>query len=214
MIDTHQGIIAWFARNHVAANLLMLLIIGCGLISAYSIRIQVTPEIESQYIDINLPFPGASPGEVESGVVLKVEEAVRNIEGIERMTSRSQQGSGTVMLDVETGYDMQIVVDEVNMAMGRISTMPDQAERYSISRSFRKMDAISVQITGSDLTEHGMKALATTIRDEILALPNVTKADITGARPYEISIQLDESKLRQYGLTLESVAPRYPALFP
>ena len=206
MIDTHHGIIAWFARNHVAANLLMLLIIGCGLISAYSIRIQVTPEIESQHIDINLPFPGASPGEVESGVVLKVEEAVRNIEGIERMTSRSQQGSGTVMLDVETGYDMQIVVDEVNMAMGRISTMPDQAERYSINRSFRKMDAISVQITGSDLTEHGMKALATTIRDEILALPNVTKADITGARPYEISIQLDESKLRQYGLTLESVA--------
>ena len=206
MIDTHHGIIAWFARNHVAANLLMLLIIGCGLISAYSIRIQVTPEVEIQQIDINIPFPGASPGEVESGVVLKVEEAVRNIEGIERMTSRSQQGSGTVMLDVETGYDMQIVMEEVNMAMGKISTLPEQAERYSINRDFRKMDAISVQITGSDLSEHSMKALATTIRDEILALPSVTKADITGARSYEISIQLDESKLRQYGLTLESVA--------
>ena len=77
MIDTHHGIIAWFARNHVAANLLMLLIIGCGLISAYTIRIQVTPEVESQRITINLPFPGASPGEVESGVVLRVEEAVR-----------------------------------------------------------------------------------------------------------------------------------------
>jgi multidrug efflux pump subunit AcrB len=206
MIDTHKGIIAWFARNHVAANLMMLLIIGCGLISAYTIRKQVNPDMEAQSVTINVPFPGASPGEVETGVILRVEEAVRDIEGIERMTSRSGQGSGRVSLTLENDADIQVVMDEVNMAMGRISSMPNQTERFSVSRSYKQMDAVSVQITGDSLTERGMKDLAIKIRDEILVLPNVTKADIQGARAYEISIELEESTLRQYGLTLDSVA--------
>lgn len=205
MMDTHHGIIAWFARNHVAANLLMLVIIGCGLISAFSIRTQVTPDMESQSVTISVPFPGASPGEVESGVLLRVEEAVRNIEGIERMNSNANQGSGSVELTIENDYDVQVIVDEVNMAMNRISSMPDQTERFSIRRSYKQHDVISIQITG-DLTEHGMKSLAEQIRNEVLALPSVTKADISGARQYEISIELEESKLRQYDLTLESVA--------
>ena len=194
MMDTHHGIIAWFARNHVAANLLMLVIIGCGLISAFSIRTQVTPDMESQSVTISVPFPGASPGEVESGVLLRVEEAVRNIEGIERMNSNANQGSGSVELTIENDYDVQVIVDEVNMAMNRISSMPDQTERFSIRRSYRQHDVISIQITG-DLTEHGMKSLAEQIRNEVLALPSVTKADISGARQYEISIELEESKL-------------------
>ena len=101
---------------------------------------------------------------------------------------------------------IQVVMDEVNMAMGRISSMPNQTERFSISRSFKQWDAISVQITGDELTERSMKALAVTIRDEILSLSSVTKADIQGARGYEISIELEETKLRQYGLTLDGVA--------
>ncbi len=205
-IDTKKGIIAWFARNPVAANLLMMVIVGCGLISAYTIRTQVNPDMETQTITIGVPFPGASPGEVETGVILRVEEAVRNIEGVSRMTSQSRQSSGSVRLEIETGYDLQDVMDEVNMAMGRISSMPDQTERFAVSRSFKQFDAISVQISGGDLTERGMKVLAAKIRDEILSLPSVTRAEITGARPYEISIELEESKLRQYGLTLESVS--------
>ena len=205
MIDTHQGIIAWFARNHVAANLLKLVIIGCGLISASTIRTQMAPDFESQTVTITVPFPGASPGEVETGILLRVEEAVRNIEGIARMTSDARRGNGSVRLEVENGYDIQVIMDEVNMAMDRISSMPNQTERFSVSRGYSEFDAITVQITG-DLTERGMKRLAEQIRDEILALPSITKADVQGARGYEISVEIEESKLRQYGLTLDSVA--------
>jgi len=205
MMDTHHGLIAWFARNHVAANLLMLIIIGCGLLSAFSIRTQVAPDMESQTVTISVPFPGASPGEVESGVLLRVEEAVRDIEGIDTMSSRANQGSGTVRLRISNGYDVQVILDEVNMAMNRISSMPNQTERFSVARSYHQHDAISIQITG-DLSERGLKSIADQIRNEVLALPSVTKADLSGARNYEISIELEESKLRQYGLTLESVA--------
>ena len=205
MMDTHQGLIAWFARNHVAANLLMFMIIGCGLLSAFSIRTILMPDMESQSVTINVPFPGASPGEVESGVLLRVEEAVRDIEGIDRMSSNANQGSGSVRLSIDNGYDVQVILDEVNMAMNQISGIPNQTERFSVARSYRQQDAISIQITG-DLSERSMKSMAEQIRNEVLALPSVTKADLSGARNYEISIELEESKLRQFDLTLESVA--------
>ncbi|HIL94383.1 MAG TPA: efflux RND transporter permease subunit, partial [Pseudomonadales bacterium] len=204
-IDTHKGIIAWFARNHVAANLLMIIIILTGLASALTIRTQIMPDLEADRITINVPFPGASPGEVESGVVSRVEEAIRDIEGISDLRSFSRQGMASVQLELETGYDIQIVMDEVKMAVDRIASLPESTEKPSIFRNKHQMGAINVQISG-DLTEKSMKNLANTVRDEILSLPSVTKAETKGARSYEISIELKEAKLRQYGLTLDEVA--------
>ena len=160
--------VAWMARNHVAANLLMFLIIGCGIISVNTIRMQVTPDIDSQFVNVSVPFPGASPGEVESGVIVRVEEALRDIEGISRMSSTSRQGSGRVSLKLDNDVDIQVVIDEVNMAMGRISSMPGQTERYSVSRTFRQMDAISVQISGKGITERSLKALAVTVQPAVV----------------------------------------------
>ena len=203
--DPHSGVIAWFARNHVAANLLMVVIIISGLVASFYIRIQVTPDVESQTIQITVPYPGASPGEVEIGVVDRVEEAVRHIEGVDQMYSRSRQSTGTVTLNIENGYDMQVVMDEVKLAIDRIVSMPDQAERPIISRGQTERGAINVQIYG-DLDERGLKDLANDVREEILSLPSVTKAQLQGARSYEISIEVDEGTLRRYGLTLARVA--------
>lgn len=204
-IDTTKGIISWFARNHVAANLLMVVIILSGLVAAFTIRIQVNPDIEMNSININVPYPGAAPGEVETGVVQRVEEAVRDIDGIEEMRSISRQSLGVVTLEIENRYDMQAVMDDVKLAVDRIVSMPGDAERPIISRSQIEKGAINVQVYGA-LDERGLKALAQEIREEILNLPSVTKAELAGSRAYEISIEIDEDSLRQYGLTLAQVA--------
>ncbi len=204
-IDTHKGLIAWFARNHVAANLLMLIIILTGVFAAMTVRTQIMPDLQADRINIEVPFPGASPGEVESGVVSRIEEAVRDIEGIDEMRSYSREGKGTVRLDLEMGYDIQVVLDDVKMAVDRIASFPESIENPSIYRSQRQRGAINVQIWGT-LDERAMKSLAEQVRDEIISLPSVTKAEITGARDYEISVELKEAKLRQYGLTLAEVA--------
>ena len=204
-INPHKGIISWFARNHVAANLLMFVIILTGIFSASTIRTQIMPDVQLDVISIDVPFPGASPGEVESGVVTRIEEAVRNIEGIADMRSFSNPSLGRVRLDVETSYDALAILDEVKMAVDRISNLPGSIENPVIYRNQPQPRAINVQIYG-DLDEVTMKSLASTIQDEILSLPSVTKADLQGARPYEISVELEESRLRQYGLSLNDVA--------
>ncbi len=204
-IDTHKGLIAWFARNHVAANLLMFIIMLTGLISALTVRTQIMPDLEPDRVRIDVPFPGASPGEVESGVVSRIEEAVREIEGIAEMRSYSRTGMASVRLDIESGYEIQVVMDDVKMAVDRIASLPASIEKPNISRSQHQRGAINVQIWG-ELSEKAMKILAEQIRDEIIALPSVTKAEVTGARAYEVSIELKEAKLRQYGLTLSEVA--------
>lgn len=204
-IDPHKGIIAWFARNHVAANLLMFVIILTGIFSALTIRTQIMPDVQLDRITIQVPFPGASPGEVETGVVIRIEEAVRDIEGIVNMRSFANPSSGTVELDIETAYDGLAVLDEVNAAVDRIVNFPASIERPNIYRNQPQPRAISVQIFG-ELDETTMKGLAVTIQGEILSLPSVTKADVRGARPYEISIEVEESRLRQYGLSLQDVA--------
>ena len=205
MIDTNTGLIAWFARNHVAANLLMVVIVMTGLFAATTIRTQMFPDLEIDRVTISVPFPGASPGEVESGVVTRLEEALRDIEGIAEMRSFSSEGSGRVVLDLEVGYDVLAILDEVKLAVDRISSFPESIEKPVISKSQRQIPAINVQIYG-DLDEVSMKNYAEQIRDEILALPSVTKAEVRGARSFEISIEMEELQLRQYGLTLRNVA--------
>jgi multidrug efflux pump subunit AcrB len=203
--DTNKGIIAWFARNHVAANLLMCVIVLTGIFSAMTIRTQMMPDVQINQVNVDIAFPGAAPGEVESGVVSRIEEAVRDVEGIDEMRSFSNEGFGRVRLDIQSNYDVLAILDEVKIAVDRISSFPESIEKPVIYRNQRQRPAIRIQIFGN-LNEAPMKALAETIQDEILNLPNVSKAEVNGARPYEIAVELEEFKLRQYGLTLEDVS--------
>jgi multidrug efflux pump subunit AcrB len=205
VIDTKAGLIAWFARNHVAANLLMLVIIVAGLASALQMRIQVNPNIEPNNIRIEVLYPGASPGEVESAVVARIEESLRDVKGIEEMRSFAREGRGSINLSIESDYDPQVAMDEVKLAIDRVAALPAESERPIISRSFKQTSAVNVQIYG-DLDERGMKMLAQQVRGEILNLPSVTKAELAGARNYQVSIEVTEVSLRQYGLTLSDVA--------
>tara|TARA_B100000676_G_C18078901_1_gene849740 strand:+ start:586 stop:3804 length:3219 start_codon:yes stop_codon:yes gene_type:complete len=199
------GLIAWFARNHVAANLLMFFIIILGLYSLLTIKRETFPEVNTGMINVQVLYRGGAPEEVERSVVVKIEEAVEGIQGIKELRSTASEGSGMVTIEVEEGYDSNQIMDEVKLAVDGISTLPGETERPVISKRTFRNQAINVQVAG-DLDESTLKELTETIRDEMLALPEVTYVQEQGTRPFEISIEISEQMLRQYGLTLEQVA--------
>jgi len=204
--DEVHGLIGWFAKNHVAANLLMLAIIGLGIYSLWSlIKKESFPEFVRNQIQVQVPYRGATPEEVEQGVILRVEEAVKSIEGVREISSFAGEGSGSVNIDLEVGTDLAEKMDEIKLAVDGISTFPAETERPIISEARFRNPVINVQLAG-DLDEATMKELADTLREEIVALPKVSYAQVSGSRPFEISIEISEATLRQYGLTLDDVA--------
>lgn len=199
------GLIGWFATNHVAANLLMLAIFAAGIWAVVNVKKESFPNIEFDYVQVMVPYPGAGPEEVEEGIVIKIEEAVDGIEGIEEVQGIASEGSGRVQIKVKQGYQIGEITDEVKLAVDGINTFPLDAERPIISKLKITKGALIVQLSG-DLDEATMKSLADDIRDEIVNLPEVSVAEVWGGRPFEISVEIPELILRQYGLTLAQVA--------
>ena len=199
------GIIGWFARNHVAANLMMFAIIIGGLWSLQIVKKESFPEFRSNRIQIHVPYRGAAPEEVEKGVLLRLEEAVEPIEGIKEIRSTASEGGGTVTVELVEDVVLAEMMDKLKLAVDGISTFPAETERPQLSEAGFDIQVVNVQVAGN-MDEAAMKELADTIREEIVALPNVSSAQVVGARPFEISIEIPEATLRQYGLTLEGVA--------
>ncbi len=203
---TDKGLISWFAHNHVAANLLMFFIIVTGLYGAFfGVTTETFPNVEFDNVVVRVPYLGAAPEEVEEGVIVKIEEAIEDIEGIKEVRSTAREGMGEVTVELQDGYDLGDTMDEVKLAVDAISTFPAETERPIISKGRFQRGALTVQVSGG-LDEFAMKSLADDIRDEIVALEEVTYAEVWGARPYEISIEVPENTLRSYGLTLDDVA--------
>lgn len=199
-----KGLIAWWANNAVAANLLMALIIITGIFMVFQVRKQMFPEIEFNVISIQVPFPGAAPQEVEQGVLLLIEDALEDIDGVERMTSTAREGFGSVSIEVENGYDEQVVMDEVKMLVDAIPNFPQQIESPNIYRMRPQRNVIWISIFG-DMTERNQKELAKAVRDDLRSIGGITKVDVVGARDYEISIEIAEQDLQRYNLSFQQV---------
>lgn len=204
-LNPYQAMIAWFANNSVAANLLMFVLILGGLYSALTIKKEIQPKIDPNQISIRMPFLGASPSEVEEGVLVKIEEAIQDVQGIEKITSTAREGSGTVNIQVLTDYDPQLVLDDVKIRVDGISTFPEQTEKPTITRTQWSQEVMWVSVHG-DVNERTLKEFAQNVRDEIVNLPGVTRADVVGDRAYEVTLEVSEHTLREYGLTLDQVA--------
>ncbi len=204
-VTKEKGIIAWFAANHVAANLLMILIIVAGLISASGIRKETNPEFELNTIQVRVPYLGAAPQEVEEGVVIKIEEAIQDLPGIKRIRSNSSEGSGRVTIEVKPEADLTQVLSDVKTRVDAISTFPALTEKPVIYKQEINNPVVMVALNG-DLTDLTRKALGNEIRDELLQLPSVNKINYFGDRPYEISVQVSERTLRKYGLTMSEIS--------
>lgn len=205
MTTDQKGIIAWFASNSVAANLLMIIIIAYGLFSALTIRQQTTPDFSLNNVQIAVPYRGAAPQEVEEGVIIKIEEAIQNVQGINRITSRAFEGFGRVVVEVNTDEDINEVLSDIKNQIDAISTFPAQTEKPVISKQLIQNQVLFVNING-DMDERTRKDVAQQIRDELTSLPGVNQATVLGNRQYEISIEVTEDTLRKYGLTMTEVS--------
>lgn len=202
--EKQTGLIAWFARNSVAANLLMIIILVAGALSVFTVRKQMFPEIELNIISIQVPFPGAAPQEVEQGVIMLIEDAIEDVDGIEEMTSQSREGGGSVTLEVEPDYDVQVVMDEVKMLVDAIPNFPQQIEKPNIYRVRPQRQVIWMSVYG-DLDERSRKELAKEVRDELKTVGGITKVDVVGDRDYEISVEISQQDLERYGLTFSQI---------
>jgi len=197
--------IEWFARNAVAANLLMIILLAGGLYSVVTIKKESQPPIDTNFVTVSMPFLGSSPEDVEEGILIKIEEAIQDIEGIEEIISTGRRGSGTVQAEVSTGYEVPEVMTEIKNRVDAISTFPDNTEKPIVSRSRFQQQVNLISVYG-DVDERTLKEYVKQIRNEVVNLPGITRAEILGSRPYEISIEVSEFTLEQYGMTLAEVA--------
>ena len=206
-VEEQKGLISWFAHNHVAANLLMFIIIITGTFSIYTITKKANPDLFIPVIRVDMALPGASPADVESGIIIPIESALESVDGIDRITSVANEGSGRVNLEIDEAYDINEVLNEVKVNIDSILTFPVQAEPARVSRIINRQDAIRLAIYG-DMDPASQKELAQSIRDELLELPDVNSVRIDGVRNYEITIEVSEDSLLKYGLTLDDIAQR------
>ena len=199
-----SGVIAWFARNGVAANLLMVFIVASGAFALIGMPIEVFPSMETESITVTVPYLGAAPEEVEQGVCLRVEEAVQDLEGVDTVRSTAAEGVGTVVIELESGADNRKVLDEVKSRVDAITTFPEETEKPIIQEALIRRRVITVAIYG-DVDERALKAVAEEVREGLSELPDISQVELDAVRPYEISIEVSEDTLRQYGLTFDEV---------
>ncbi|MDH3843393.1 MAG: efflux RND transporter permease subunit, partial [Myxococcales bacterium] len=206
-----RGPIAWMAKNAVASNVLMLVLIVGGLVTlASGIRQEVFPEVEMDIVSIEISYPGASPAEVEQAVILAVEEAIRGIDGVKKVTSTAMEGVGMISVELLLGTDKDRALNDAKSAIDRITSFPQDVERPTVSLISNRQQVISLVLYG-DVDEATLRAVAENSRRELLRDERITYLELSGIRPLEISIEVPQAQLRKYGLTLDEIAARIRA---
>ena len=200
-----KGVVAWFAENHVTANLLMIFILVAGIATGLTMKLEVFPETSLDRISISMAYPGASPAEVEEGIVRRIEESVAGLAGIKRIDSVAREGAGFISIEVIKDWDLKELLDEVKAEIDRITTFPEEAEEPVVREMTHKHQVINVAVYG-DVPEWTIKHLTEKIKDEIINLSGITYAELSGIRQAEIHIEISEETLRRYRLTLGKVA--------
>jgi len=200
-----NGAVKWMAKNHVAANLLMLALIIGGLIMGPNIKQEVFPEVSLDRVSVSVPYPGAGPEEVEEGIILKIEESLTAIDEIKQLKATASEGVGTVIAEIYSDADVDLALQDIRSEVDRITTFPEEAEKAIVSKMSNRREVISVVIYG-EVGEHILREQAERIRDELLELPDITQVELSGVRPFEITLEISEQTLQRYGLTLDQVA--------
>lgn len=199
-----RGPVTWMARNHVAANLLMCFLLLSGFLGILSMRKETFPEFSLDQVQIQVPYLGASPEEVEDGVCRRVEERLAGLEGIRRIRSTAAAGVGVISVELELGVEMSSMLDDIKAEVDRIDTFPQETEKPIIKESVRRNQVIDVVIYG-DVSEKALKVAAERVRDDLRVTPGISQVELSGVRTDEISIEVSERVLQEHGLTFSEV---------
>lgn len=200
-----SAIVRWFVKNGVAANLLMGLIVVFGLIQVFTIKKEVFPEFSTDMLSISVLYPGAAPEEVEEGVVVRIEERLQGLDGVKKLRSSANENVGTVLVEVDTGYDAARLLNDVKSRVDAIDTFPAEAEEPVIEELVMTRQVVEVALYG-EAEEKTLKVLGDRLREDLAALPEISQVELVSTRPYEISIAVSEASLRRYDLTFSEVA--------
>ncbi|MFQ5569743.1 MAG: efflux RND transporter permease subunit [Rhodothermales bacterium] len=195
---------AWMARNGVAANLLMVIILVAGFVSYSNVVQEVFPETSLDAVQVRVAYPGASPEEVEEGVVRRIEEQIESVDGIDRISSVAAENVGVVTAELKLGTDVARALDDIKAEIDRITTFPDEAEEPEVQELTSRRQVMQLAVHGP-ADERALKELAHRIKDDLTALGLVSYVQINGTRNYEVSIEVSEATLRAYGLRLSDV---------
>ncbi len=206
-----KSLIQWAIRNSPAMNTIMVGVLVVGIASLFVLRREEFPEFELEMIRVTVPYPGASPEAVEAGICQRIEEALRSIDYVKKMTTIATEGSGTVVLELEADVpDVQKLLNEVRSEIDRIPSFPVLAEDPDVQQVTLKRSAIQVGIVGPNTVDSQaqlqIRDITERVREELLLLPSVTTVQIPDAPAYQIDIEITEKTLRKYGLSLTTVA--------
>ena len=208
-----RSLIRWSIQQSPAMNMLVVTVLIVGTLSAFALRREVFPQFELEIILVRVPYPGASPEEVESGICQKIEEAIRSVDGVRKVTSVAAEGVGSVVIEVRTSVpSVQKVLNEIESEINRIPSFPDLAEQPEVQQVTFRNKAITVGVIGpgSDSAESELQLREVTeqVRDDLLQIPAISVAEIAGERKFQIDVEIPEETLREFGLTLTDVARR------
>jgi len=198
-------LIAWFVDNPVAANLLMFILITSGLLALQDVRKEEFPNIEAPVVTVMVPYLGAAPAEVETGVCTRIEESIDGIENIVKVKTTAAEGACNVMVELEINADRAKALDDIKAQVNAITTFPANTERPIVSQVTMRSLVTQVAVHG-DTDERSLKNITESIRADLLELPEVSLVETLYLRPDEISVEVSEATLRRHQLTLAQVA--------
>ncbi|NHF58130.1 efflux RND transporter permease subunit [Flavobacteriaceae bacterium TP-CH-4] len=200
-----EGAIAYMARNSIATNLLMLILLGGGIFTMFTIQKEVFPEFQLDFVEVSVVYPGASPAEVEQGILQPVEEAVRAVNGIKEVVSEANEGSGQVTIELVAGTERMKAFQDIDQAINRIQTFPDDIERPQVALQNRQRDVLQIGLFGkADIWT--LRQLAERLRTILLNNPKITQVELGNVPEYETRIEIPRLTLQKYNLTLGQVA--------
>jgi len=208
-----KSFLDWFIKNPVAANLLMIMILLGGAASFSFLDNEFMPPIDTPYVQVIVPYPGAGPLEVEEQICLKIEEAISDVQGISKVWSTAAQGAGTVVVESVDGWDMQRLINDVKNRVDGISTFPRDAERPIVKDFVFNPEVVTIVVFGGD-DEGAIKEQSLKLKDKLMLLPGVSQVELKGVRDYLVSVDVSEEALRQYNLNFDDIASAIGASSP
>ncbi len=199
-----QGIIAWFIKNPIAANLLMLMILISGIAGLPDLNKEFFPAVNSNVIEIYVPYRGAGPREVEENISVRIEDAIHDLDGIDKIRSTARQGVGITLVEVASEVDSQYLLNKIKNRVDALTTLPAESEKPQIKEVVYSEPVLRLTLSG-DASETTLKQYGEKIRNEMASLPHVSKVELKSTRPYEVSVEISEQTLRRYGLQFDQV---------
>ena len=201
-----KKVISYFIKYHVAVNVIIIAFFIFGILGAFSLKSSFFPLTDSENVLITIAYPGASPQEIEEGIVLKIEDNLKGLQGVERVTSTSRENTGSINVEIEKGQDIDFMLLEVKNAVDRVPTFPAEMEPLIVSKLEAVRPTISFAISGSNVPLTTLKEISRKVENDLRAISGISQITIAGYPEEEIEIAVNENSLLAYNLSFAEVS--------